>query len=95
MVNNQTGRLVAYNGVCLICGSTDGMVIKCEDERHRVICRVCSCPAHYKPAPAVGYEFLEQAQDRIMGYNALTGGNDQVELTYGKYLYGFQVKEDL
>lgn len=88
MENNEKGGLVAYNGVCLICGSTDGMVVKCDDDRHRVICRVCSCPAHYKPAPAVGYKLLEEAQSWNMGYNALTGENDQVELTYGQYLYG-------
>ena len=88
MENKETYGLVAYNGVCLICGSSDGMIIKCNDNRHRVICRVCSCPAYYKPAPAVGYEFIEEAQNRNMGYNTLTGGNDQFNLTYGKYLYG-------
>lgn len=88
MENKENGGIVAYDGVCLICGSTDGMIIKCYDGQHRVICRVCTCPAHYQPAPAVGYKLLEEAQNRKNGYNVLTGGNDQVELTYGQYLYG-------
>ena len=88
MKKKEKGGLVAYNGVCLICGSTDGMVVECDDERYRVICRVCSCPAYYTPAPVAGYKLLEEAQNRNLGYNALTGGDDQVELTYGQYLFG-------
>lgn len=57
------GGAVRYDGVCPLCGSRDGTVIKGKDGRYRNMCRVMGCPAMYKPLPIVGYSSAENAAD--------------------------------
>ena len=53
---NKSSGVVGFNGVCPLCGSSDGMIIKGNDDRYRNMCRVLGCKAWYIPAPAVGFE---------------------------------------
>ena len=52
-----------YDGKCPICGSTDGMIGKGHDGKFRNMCRVMGCPAFYRPAPAVGFDTIEECRD--------------------------------
>lgn len=54
---------VRFDGVCPLCGSRDGTVVKGEDGRYRNMCRVMGCPAMYKPLPPVGYDSAEDAHN--------------------------------
>ena len=56
------GVIVAYNGVCPLCGSRDGTV-KEVDGRFRVMCRMMGCKAMYRPCPAEGYPKIEDTTD--------------------------------
>ena len=89
-MENENGQnaIVDYNGVCLICGSFDGMIVKGNDNRHRVICRCINCQGWYTPLPFAGYEDLESAQDWNKGYEALTKANPEAGLTFGQYIFG-------
>lgn len=54
--NDNNSCIVSFNGVCPLCGSSDGMIIRGNDGRYRNICRVFRCKAWYIPAPATGFE---------------------------------------
>lgn len=54
---------IGYNGVCPLCGSVDGMIVKGADGRFRNICRVMGCPAFYQPAPFEGYTTEDDARN--------------------------------
>lgn len=49
-------EIVNYDGVCPICGSVDGTIIRGKDGRYRNMCRFMGCPAMYHHAPAVGFD---------------------------------------
>lgn len=49
----EDSNIVRYDGVCPICGSQDGMVVKGKDGKYRNICRVMGCDAMYKPTPFI------------------------------------------
>lgn len=76
-------EIVAYNGVCPICGSTDGTIFRGEDGRFRNICRVLGCPAHYKHAPYVGYDTEDDCRHPFES-NYLKDGT----VTFAEYLMG-------
>lgn len=78
----EDSNIVRYDGVCPICGSQDGMVVKGKDGKYRNICRVMGCDAMYKPTPFVGYDKPEDA--------ANPWDTDLVRngITIGEYLTG-------
>ena len=84
MVENKDKTVVGFNGVCPICGSSDGMIVKSADGRFRNMCRVMGCPAFYRVAPTDGYSTQEEAanpfeselfKDGITGEEYLKGRN--------------------
>ena len=58
MVENkkEDSPIVDYHGVCPVCGSSDGMIVKGNDGKFRTMCRNLSCPLWMAPAPAVGFD---------------------------------------
>lgn len=75
--------VVGYNGVCPLCGSMDGMIVKGADGLFRNICRVMGCPAFYLPAPFEGYTTKDDAQNPSES-NLIQDGT----CTIGRYLKG-------
>lgn len=55
--------IVDYDGVCPICGSKDGIIIRGKDRRYRNLCVVMGCPAMYRPSPAVGFDSEEDCRN--------------------------------
>ena len=79
--------IVDYNGVCPICGSSDGMIVKGKDGLYRNICRVMGCDAHYHPAPAIGFKTEDDCRHPF-DTDYLKG-----DVTIGEYLTGKKEEE--
>ena len=60
---NNEKTVVGYDGVCPICGSSDGMIINGKDGKYRTMCRVMGCPAWYKPSPYIGFASEEDCRN--------------------------------
>lgn len=74
--------IIGYTGVCPICGSQDGMIIKCADNKYRNMCRVISCPAMYHPTPFIGFDTQKDCE------NPFDSELLQNEITVYRYIYG-------
>ena len=61
--NNQKTGIVGSDGRCLLCGSTDGSIIRGFDGKYRNICRARVCLAWFWPAPRKGYDTIEEARN--------------------------------
>ena len=60
-----TTNIMGYDGVCPVCGSTDGMIVHASkgDGKYRNMCRRIDCPAFYMPAPIVGFDNVKDCRD--------------------------------
>ena len=81
-------NIVRYDGVCPICGSQDGMVIKGADGKYRNICRVMGCPAMYRSAPFAGFDSPDEA------VNPWETALVKSEITVGEYITGKREDDD-
>lgn len=61
--NGNNTNVVGFDGVCPLCGSSDGMIIRGNDGRYRNMCRVMGCSAWYIPSPVVGFEKENDCRD--------------------------------
>ena len=83
--------IVDYVGVCVVCGSMDGMVVKGKDGRFRNMCRVMGCPCWMRPAPAVGFDSIEDCREP-WETEYLKSANDA--MTVAEYLSGKKEVDD-
>lgn len=58
-MSNQESGIVAYDGICHICGASDGTILRCFDGKYRNMCHTKGCPVRLKPAPGEGHNSLE------------------------------------
>lgn len=57
------GEIVDFDGVCPVCCSIDGMIIRGKDGKYRTMCRVMGCYARYKPCPIIGFDSIEDCRN--------------------------------
>lgn len=79
---NEIGE-VWFDGVCPICGSFDGMILRGQDFKYRTMCRMFECPARYKPLPHIGFNTIEECRNPFES-EYLKDGNVTVE----EYIFG-------
>lgn len=75
--------IVGYEGCCPVCGSSDGMIVKGQDGKYRNICRFLNCRCFYIPAPAIGFDTVEDCKNPYET-DYLKAGT----VTVGEYLKG-------
>lgn len=88
MENNV--EVVGYNGKCVLCGSSDGMIQKGQDGKYRNICRVMGCKAFYRPAPYDGYDF----QNDVSNPFETKLIDEEIKTVHG-YLFGIEEEKEL